>query len=327
MADEITNPDLLPTIARLSRDLRSAATTLSDMEARFLVDEYYARQEDRIRSGNQTKALGKSGEPHALVNWLAEQNLLLEKQIQGALDKYSASHPIGAWMREITGIGPVIAAGILAHIDITKAPTAGHIWSYSGLVPGVKWEKGKKRPWNATLKVLFWKLGESFVKVSNLESDYYGKVYIKRKELEWSRNYSGALADQADAALAARKIGKDTDAYKWYSGCYTREAAEKIMGEENAVKRVKLAKDLCGEPGSGLKMLPPAHIHARAKRFAVKLAISHLHEVWYKWHFRKDPPKPYATSILEHAHYIPPPHHVKGFRPYTEEEMRQHQAE
>ena len=40
-------PDLTP-ITRLSRDLRTAAATLTDREARYLVDAYYLIQNNRI---------------------------------------------------------------------------------------------------------------------------------------------------------------------------------------------------------------------------------------------------------------------------------------
>jgi hypothetical protein len=53
--------------------------------------------------------------------------------------------------------------------------------------------------------------------------------------------------------------------------------------------------------------LPPGQIDARARRYAVKLFLSHLHEVWYKAHFGKAPPLPYPIAILGHAHIKPPP--------------------
>ena len=54
-------------------------------------------------------------------------------------------------------------------------------------------------------------------------------------------------------------------------------------------------------------MLPPAHINARVIRKMMKVFLSHMHEVWYRLEFGEAPPKPYAFSILGHAHYIPPP--------------------
>ena len=258
-------------VVKLSKDLRQAATTISSTEARFLVDAYYQMQDRRIRSNNQLRQM--PDEPHEVLGWLAAQSTILENNVKGALDVYSKYHPIGERIRTVVGVGPVIAAGLLAHIDIHKAKTAGALWKYAGLDPSAQWKKGQKRPWNAALKVLCWKLGESFVKVSGNKNDVYGKIYKQRKELEAQRNESGEFAEQAKAKLEKFNIGKTTDAYKAYS----------------------------------IGKLPPAHIHARATRFAVKLFLSHLQEVWWKHEFHTDPPAPYAMVHQGHAHKIEPP--------------------
>lgn len=241
-------------------------------EIRFLVEAYYDMQENRIRAQGQKRALERSEKPSSAIEWLLAQNQLMEDQIKNALDNYTKEAAVGQWARSHYGVGPVIAAGFLAHIDIAKAPTAGHIYSFAGLVPGVKWEKGQKRPWNAALKVLCWKLGESFVKVSNKEGAIYGQLYRERKDLETQRNEEFFFNDEAARILASKKIGKDTDAYKAYS-----------VGK-----------------------LPPAHIHARAKRHAVKMFISHLHHKMYEDHFGVAPALPYAIAQLDHAHMFMP---------------------
>lgn len=257
-------------ITKLSKELRLSASRLSTAEVRYLVDAYYQMQDDRIRANNQVRQITKDEPLPPLVTWLAEQCETLESQIKGALDVYVKSKPVGCWLLSITGIGPVISAGLLAHIDIEKAPTVGHIWRFAGLDPTVKWEKKQKRPWNARLKVICWKAGESFVKVSNNDKAFYGHVYKERKALETSRNEQGLFRDQASAALEAKKIGKETEAYKSYS--------------------------------SG--RLPPAHIHARATRYAVKLFLSHLHEEMYRERYGIDPPLPYPIAHLGHAHKV-----------------------
>jgi len=267
-------------VLKMSRDLRKSSVTLGHTEARFLVDVYYQMQEGRIadaarvRSIEQTaEKLGVEPEPHAVLDWLYAQHATLEKQVHGALEKYSDAHIVGRWARSIVGVGPVIAAGLLAHIDIARAPTAGHIWNFAGLNPGAKWEQGKKRPWNAALKVLCWKLGESFVKTSGHDASFYGPIYAQRKTLEEERNARGELAEQAAETLKRKRIGKDTIAYSHY-----------IEGR-----------------------LPPAHIHARAKRWAVKLFLSHYHHVAHVVEHGTEPPVPYAIAHLGHAHYLAPP--------------------
>jgi len=271
---DLTDEELAFTpIQRLTRDLREAARSLTPDEARYLVDYYYITQRDRIRAKHQLRTLQEAGEPASVLSWLYEQAKILEASIKRALDAYSAAHPVGEWARAHKGIGPVIAAGLLAHIDIKKAPTVGHIWRFAGLDPTVKWEKKTKRPWNADLKRLCWLLGESFVKVSGDEDAYYGQVYKARKELEVARNEAGKFADQAKASLEAKKYGKDTEAYKAY-----------IAGK-----------------------LPAARVHLRAERYAVKLFLSHIHGVWYEHEYGVPPPLPYPIAHLGHAHMIPPP--------------------
>ena len=128
-----------------------------------------------------------------------------------------------------------------------------------------------KRPWNAELKLVCWKLGESFVKVSNHAEDVYGHVYAERKMLETQMNEEGKFKEQADAK--ASRVGRSTDAYKAYS-----------QGK-----------------------LPPAHLHARAKRYAVKLFLAHWHHVAHELEFGTPPPKPYILNQEGHTHYIAPP--------------------
>lgn len=316
-------------VERLTKDLREAARTLKPDEARFLVDYYYLAQAQRIRSANQVRALHDSGEPHALVSWVEAQTGTLERQVRQALDVYSDASITGRWSKGVRGIAEVIAAGLLAHIDIVKAPTAGHIWRFMGMDPTIrwlgkegaakliaeKWDKGltpeenliqlatslgrrsdsllrqatdrttgkvtkasveaafARRPWNADLKVLGYHIGESFVKVSNREDDFYGHLWRQRKVVEIAHNEEGRFRDQAAHVLATKRIGKSTAAYAAYS-----------QGK-----------------------LPPDHVHSRAKRWTVKLFMSHWQQVRYREHFGRLAPKPYVLDILGHTDQIQVP--------------------
>lgn len=313
-------------ISKLTRDLRAAVKTLNPNEVRFLVDSYYTMQDNRIRAAGQVRSMATSGEPHLVLDWLQLNSERLEGQVKSALDAYSRSSPVGQWARAQKGIGPVLAAGLLAHIDITKAPTVGHIWRFAGLDPTRQWlgrvkaeelvsekwgdnfaetvakialeinvkpeqieaqltdDEGKisatkaklisaiaKCPWNASLKVLCWKIGESFVKVSGLDDAFYGKTYVARKVYESEKNERLEYKEQA--LKHAARVGKDTEAYKHYS-----------KGK-----------------------LSPGHLHSRAKRYAVKLFLAHLHQRWYEWHFKKPAPLPYPIAHLGHTHIVEPP--------------------
>lgn len=263
--------DETPAVQRLSLDLAKASTTLTTQEARFLVDAYYLMQDGRKRADNQVRAM--KAEPHMLISWFATQHDTLESQIKRALDRYSDAQPVGLWMKSIYGIGPVIAAGLLAHIDITKSPTVGHIWRFAGLDPTTKWNRSQKRPWNAALRTLSWKIGQSFMKFAAHPECVYGHLYRKRKEYEVKRNDSGGNAETAARILTEKKYGKGTEAYKALS-----------VGK-----------------------LPPAQIDARARRYAVKLFLSHLQTVWWFVHTNNLPPDPYVIAHKGHVDYIPVP--------------------
>lgn len=266
--------DLEP-LQRVSRDLKNSAAQLTEHQARYLVDLYYQIQEFRKGASNEKRASHEASEPNELVDWTAATMFRIERTIHGALDTYTDNQPLGVWCKSITGVGPVISAGLLAHIDIRKAPTVGHIWSFAGLNPTVVWSKGQKRPWNARLRTLVWKIGESFVKFQNHPQDIYGKVYVERKALEIVNNAQGLYKEQAEHILATKRIGHDTDAYRAYS-----------QGQ-----------------------LPPAHIHARAKRYTAKLFLAHFHACGYWITFQSLAPKPYVLEHLGgHVHFIHPPH-------------------
>lgn len=297
------NKSIVEQLEPLSRDLRRASALLSHAEARFTVDSYYQRQRARIRTGNQIRAsagmlpesihkwgwhqpwacihgkdchdpekeCGSVTEPHDTLIWIWRNEGVFERALASALGKYAEAQQLGQWAMSIMGIGPVLAAGLLAHIDIRIPKSAGGVWRFAGLDPTAVWEKGQKRPWNASLKVLTWKIGESFVKVKGREGDFYGRIYAERRGYEEAKNEAGEYMDQA--LKKAEIVGKSTEAYKWYS--------------------------------EGL--LPPGHLYMRAKRYAVKMFLAHYFEVGVQLIKREKPPRIYAISHLEHVEEIPPP--------------------
>jgi len=110
------------------------------------------------------------------------------------------------------------------------------------------------------------------MKFSNRDDCFYGKLYKQRKEYEKTRNDRG---DNKELALRlSSKFGKATEAYKHLSAGF----------------------------------LPPAQIDARARRWAVKLFLSHMQAVWWEMDTGEKPAKPYIlTRDHGHAHEILPP--------------------
>ncbi len=289
-------------IMKLTNDLKDASRILTQTEARFLVDAYYQMQHDRIRAANQVKSMSRSGEPCSVLDWLSDQTATLEKQVNRALTAYAEADFVGRWAMSICGIGGVLSAGLLAHIDLEpwrcwrvnkmkpkcgeaepctarcgreRINTVGHIWNFAGVAPGVKWNKGEVRPFNAKLKVLVWKIGQSFVKVSSNKNDFYGKIYLQRKQYETAKNENADYLEQAVHQLETKKYGKNTEAYKHLSD----------------------------------GRLSPGQIQQRAERYAAKLFLAHWHEVAYRHRFGEMPPNPYPIAILNHSHRIEVPNY------------------
>ena len=174
-------------------------------------------------------------------------------------------------MRQIVGIGPVISAGILAHLEVPR-PTAGHINSFVGWAAADQkpWKAGQVRPFNVQLKTICWHAGQSFMKLSNREDCFYGRKYRERKAFEQIMSDTGKRVETAKEWLP--RFGKDTPTYKHYAE----------------------------------GRLPPSQIDARARRWAVKLFLSHMNEVWLI-RTGQASPRPYVIDHKGHVDYIPPP--------------------
>jgi len=249
----------------LSRETDLTAANLTNPEARFMVANYYLGQNMRKRADMQRRHLGDKTTPDALLRYWGDSFAHLEQTAKDALEVYVQGHKIGQWMLQHMGVGSICAAGLLSEIDITKAPTVGHINSFAGLNPQMKWEKGEKRPFNAFLKQVCFHLGEGFKKNHTKEGCFYGKIYESMKAKVVDKNNRGDNAERAKH--------------------YRTNSAE--------VKRtLKKGK------------LPDGNLDRQACNQTVKIFLSHLHAVWYWHHFGVAPPRPFSTAILGHAHEI-----------------------
>jgi hypothetical protein len=130
-----------------------------------------------------------------------------------------------------------------------------------------------RRPWNASMKVLAFKIGDSFMKNCNRPECFYGHRYKEKRAYYERKSLAGDYRDQAAEILRVKNIGKEKKAYEYYA-----------RGE-----------------------LPPSHIVARAKRWTVKLFLAHFFDEWYRRHNGTEPPLPYPIAFLGHAHKIEPP--------------------
>lgn len=290
--------------------------------------------EEKGKKKKKTKVLSQNT---TFIGYILRSMRIIEDSIKCGLEEFSNSTYIGRWSKEIKGVGPVISSCLMAGLELKDTPDghdtwmkAANIWSYCGLnnnnrpwlgkdktrkivndlieennkvlddsvvmkvaaitkwpyssfeeaaknLKTKKWNKDKvikvasKIPYNQDLKVLMFKIGDSFLKNSNRGS-FYGELYKKRRDYEIAKNENGDYADQA-----AQKL-KDCNI-------------------------VKTETKKCYQSGK----LPAGHIITRAKRYAVKMFMSHYYEAMYYNKYGKMPANPYILEFGEEHHdYIGP---------------------
>lgn len=330
--DDLEIENIVLDINKISKKDKNLIQNLDRNEINMITDFYYQIQDTRIRFANQLRAIhqrtdNSTDENENITYQLFNNVVNTEKATKKILDYSSGNTRIGRWLRSNMGIGPVLASALMSSFDITKAPTAGHFWSYAGLndnnKPWLGTEKAKdiidsvlqgrkkitendlaeiakiakyryeqlytaamtdtgfskknltafmaKPPYNLDLKIICWKVGEQFMKLANNEKSLYGKIYREKKADEHLKNNNGLFAEQAKRKLQVTNIDKKEIREIYESG-----------------------------------KLPDGHILARAKRFAVKLFISHLFEAMYFYTYGTKAPEPYMIAHQGHVHYIGP---------------------
>ena len=280
----VTQTELLD---KLNRDLKKAAESVSLDEVQFYVQAYYRVQEMRIACNNQTLDAAKRGVPYDLVQFIRDQMRRLEQQIEYVLRKFAEYNPTASLSLNVYGIGPVIASCLVAEIPIDRTPYTSHLLSFAGLRNPKKWEKGQKRPWNAKLKLTCWKIGDSFVKLSNRPDCKYGQLYRQRKEVLVAKNAVGDYARLAERSLQDRNI-IDAELRKCYQ--------------------------------SG--RMPDGRIDAWARRHVVELFLSHWFEAATWCAYNRMPKRPWQFAYTDHdpRSYVSP--QDMGWSDFGDEEVR-----
>lgn len=160
---------------------------LKNRELRILVESFYDMQKLRIAVSNRIYSYSKAGlleyiDPGPALAKLKEAEKELEKEIKEVVVK----HPLwDAWFKDVKGIGPIMAAGIIAwRDDISKSDTVSAFWKYHGLAPGQGRQKGKKLDYNPKAKTHCWKAGIQLLKAKGQYADLYYAAKSKYESRE-----------------------------------------------------------------------------------------------------------------------------------------------
>jgi len=228
-----------------SRVLRVSAGEIGKDEARALFRDYLLLVRRRVTMERRLKSIST---PRLLDTLL--KTLKCEEEMRWKfLLAWVGKDVTGRWLLGITGVGPVVAAGLLAHVDLNRMESVDSLWRYAGL-DGPHDGRVYRPWWNPTLKAIAYWAGESFIKTKSQEGSFYGQLWTERRAYEEMQNNKGALKWEAERTL--RK------GYRWRKK--TRETYE-------------------------AGMLSPAHLSARARRWTVKIFLSHFYEtlLWNEW--------------------------------------------
>lgn len=138
---------------KMPRGMREEMIAHMPREAgRTLVDNYYQWQKSRLALENQIRAIEQGYDTAAQIHPFSLTSLkmdlealkAMETNARNLLKHYVESQPIGEWLLSIVGIGPVIAAAFLAHVDIRHAQNPGQIVRFAGMDPSRTWLSKKE---------------------------------------------------------------------------------------------------------------------------------------------------------------------------------------
>lgn len=139
------------------------------------------------------------------VIWFHNRLQETEKELGKRLDSWSENFQIRkAFLEDVKGIGPIFSSGIIALIGpISRFDNISKLWAYCGLSPTSKRVKGEKLNYNPKLKLMCWKLWNSFVKFDCFGRKIFleKKKYCEDKHPDWTKGHQHAWAGRKTVKL------------------------------------------------------------------------------------------------------------------------------
>jgi hypothetical protein len=175
----------------------------------LLVDEYQKAQQARIRYGNRLAAVER--EDHvvtprelAFYNDWFERHQERELDAKDAIEEEAEMYPIIEQMVEVKGVGVMLAAQVVAEIDISRDPHVSSLWKYAGYAvengEADRHRKGVKSGFNGWLKTLVYRVVRSMM----MTRSPYCKLYEPAKEKYLARGWTKGHADKAAKRIMAK---------------------------------------------------------------------------------------------------------------------------
>lgn len=185
--------------------------TLVDLRDRTL-------QKSRIAFGNRVDAIERGvdvsdGVAVTIIERWQQRFDELEKEADRDIATLAKEEPIIERLVALKGVGYLLAAKLVAMIDIQRSETVSALWRYAGYAvkDGQRERpvKGEKLPYNTRLKTTLYLIGTSFLRTGSPYRNVYddARVYYEANRPDWTK------AHQHQAAM--RKMIKTFLAHLW----------------------------------------------------------------------------------------------------------------
>ena len=321
--------------------IRAAAVDMSKREVRFLIETHQKWLALYQSTRSRASFLHEQSQNNENIKFLSKSVLGMRNDITGFLGLWVENHPAAKYFRDnVNGVGPFIAAGLAAYIDIDKCKNHySSVWFYAGLTPNSRppLQKEADELIQMALDKFVEKHGDKAHKdhvrfIANALNRSYEKMlkYCSRKSgpLNWRSIYGAIVHPQYCVALKllCNSLGNDIikhkslyqDLYRYRHNYETKNnndfAYKKLA--DTQFKRFNFDPKKVAYKAYAQGKLPQGHVNARARRWAVKVLLAHYYQIEYYIQHGEAPSDVYALDILKGHRKI----HVPGdWKTYVEE--------
>jgi len=181
---------------------------MTDTLLRTLVDLRDRQiQKARIQFGNRLGAIerGEDESDDRQANVLERYHKRfqdIEVELDADIKKQVAEYPIYKHLSTVKGIGPGLAAKLIAMIDIERADTISSLWRFAGyaVINGERERptKGEKLHYNKRLKTTCYLIATSFLRSNSPYRRVYdeAKVHYEATRPDWTKGHRHNAANR-----------------------------------------------------------------------------------------------------------------------------------
>jgi hypothetical protein len=132
----------------------------------------------------------------------------VERKLYREIERLVKQHPLWTeYLQHVKGVGPTMAAYLIAVLNPARFETVSKMWKYCGLhvVDGRAPRRvaGQKADWNLTARTMMWRLGEAF----RMQGGFYKHMYrvffeeSLKKHPDWTKAHHLAHARRVTVKL------------------------------------------------------------------------------------------------------------------------------